>query len=96
MAGSAATGYRRVIHDGNRTPGECRVAALTQGRGCHMIRWFHGSQHHTNLRVTTSAGRIGALENPARMTSVATNVLVRAVQVKTSAEMIERFLCLNL
>lgn len=46
--------------------------------------------------MTACASRIRAFENSAGVTSVATDVLVRTLQVKTGAEMIKRFLRLNL
>jgi len=45
--------------------------------------------------MAPNTSRVGPLKNPAGMTSVASYILVRAIQVKARREVVERFLRAN-
>ena len=93
VAGTAASRHRRVVHVRYRAPGGCCMAGLANCRRRDVVGGFHRRLHKADLRMATCTGGICAFENTARMASVATDVLVGAVKVEPSGEMVEWLLC---
>ena len=93
VAGTAASRHCRVVHVRDRAPGGCCMATLaTRGRR-YVVGRLHRRLHKADLRMATCTGGICAFENTARVASVATDVLVGAVKVEPSGEMVEWLLC---
>lgn len=69
------------------------MAARTQFRRRNMANRLHRGEYGSDLRMAACANGPGALEYAASVASVAADILVRTVEVKSGTEMIERLLC---
>ncbi len=61
-----------------------------------MIWRFDGGTAETNTGMASDAVRIGSFERAGRMTSLATHIRMRSVQVESGTEMVEWLLCQQL
>ena len=89
VASTAASRHCRVVHVRDRTPGGCCVATFAERGRRDVVGRLHRRSHKADLRMATCTGGICAFENTARMASVATDVLVGAVKVEPSGEMVK-------
>lgn len=92
VTGATTAGNRRVVHIENRTPGRCGMAAIAGFRRRNMARGLYRGQHGADLRVTANTGWIRALKDTAGVTTVAGDILMRAIQLKPRREVVERLL----
>ena len=86
------SGQRRMVDEINDGPvcSDVAIRAFTQCR--NMAGRFRGRAHDTVLRVAARACRVRRAKRSARMTALAGNVGVSAIEYEASTKMIERLL----
>jgi len=91
MARAAASGYCRMVHECNRCPCHRRVAISALVGRHDVISGLERRAHNSTGRVTTDAGRLCSTEYGAGMADFTSNIDVRAIEYKSSAEVVKRF-----
>ena len=92
MTREAASGHGSVIHECDRAPRTCRVAIAADFRTLDVIRVFACCLHRAYRGMAANAVSARALELSARMTPFTRDIDMGAVEIETSAEVIERLL----
>ena len=95
VARSAATEYCGVIHVREWAPGRCRVACGTRFRRCNVAGWFHCRENRTDLGLAACARGACAFEDATRVASVAADILMRAIEIEASTEVVKLLLCIR-
>ena len=95
VARTAATEYCGVIHVRDRAPGRCRMACRTCFRRCNVAGWFHCRENRTDLGMAACAHGACTLENATRVASVAADILMRAIEIEASTEVVKLLLCIR-